>query len=69
MSRPSRPYRLTMTNPYGPNRVTISAGTAFKAGFFGFFGVFLASLILAIFAGLILAVIAAFGISSIQGLS
>jgi hypothetical protein len=28
-----------------PQRVTISAGTAFKAGFFGFFGWFVAALI------------------------
>jgi hypothetical protein len=39
-----------------PARVTVSAGAAFKAGFFGFFGAFAAALLVAAVLGCILAV-------------
>lgn len=34
--------------PQHRQEITVSAGTAFKLGFFGFFGVFLASLIVSV---------------------
>jgi hypothetical protein len=43
---PQQPYEPTQHRATpSPQRVTISAGTAFKAGFFGFFGWFVAALI------------------------
>ena len=40
------PYVFTVPAPgYLPQKVTVSAGTAFKIGFFGFFGVMVAALI------------------------
>jgi hypothetical protein len=42
--------------PQHRQEITVSAGTAFKAGFFGFFGMFLASLIVSVimFVGILL---------------
>jgi len=40
-------------------QIGISAGTAFKAGFFGFFGAFAASLIVAVVLGCVFAVLGA----------
>jgi hypothetical protein len=55
-------------SPYSDRtQITLSAGTAFKAGFFWFFGVFFASLIVAIFAALIALVAGAFGAALISG--
>jgi hypothetical protein len=55
-----------MGYPQQPNKVTISAGTAFKAGFFGFFGAATASLIVSIIVFVILAILAVIGFSSIH---
>lgn len=57
-----------VTNGYS-DRVRVSAGTAFKAGFFAFFGAVIASLILSIFVGLGLAVVAAMGIAHFNSIS
>jgi hypothetical protein len=60
-----------VTNTYPPNtyssspssQVKISAGTAFKAGFFGFFGAAFASFLVSIVVGLALVIIAAIGLA------
>lgn len=45
--------------PLPVRQIGISAGTAFKAGFFGFFGAFVASLIISVIAACVIAVIGA----------
>jgi hypothetical protein len=53
-----------MANEQGPlsPRARMHAGTAFKAGFFGAFGVFVFSLALTLVAGVIALVLAALGV-------
>lgn len=48
---------------YGPQSVTISAGTAVKIGFFGSLGALLFSLILGVIALIVSVVLAAIGFS------
>lgn len=50
--RPAAPVRAPVRHPLSENRVTFTAGTAFKAGFFGLFGVVSAAFLIAIAAGL-----------------
>lgn len=53
-----------MSNESGPlpPRARVSAGTAFKAGFFGAFGVVVFSLLLSLVTGVIALVLAALGV-------
>jgi len=55
--------RPVSTNPYStpPQKITIGAGTAIKAGFLGAFGVFLFSLIIWLLVGVLALVLAAAG--------
>jgi hypothetical protein len=57
----SHGYRGAMANEQGPlaPRARLHAGTAFKAGFFGAFGVFVFSLALTLVVGVIALVLAA----------
>ena len=64
MSTPSpgvRGYGVGMANEHGPlpSRVRVSAGTAFKAGFFGAFGVVVFTLALALVVTVVALVLAA----------
>lgn len=54
-------------NPYGDNRVSVSAGTAFKIGFFAAFGAFFASILLSIVFGAVLLILAAIGVGTYNG--
>lgn len=53
-----------MSNEQGPppTRSRVSAGTAFKAGFFGAFGVVVFYLLLSLVVGVVALVLAAFGV-------
>jgi hypothetical protein len=57
---------VTNGYPQPSNKVTISAGTAFKAGFFGFFGAVTASVIVSIILFVIFGILAVIGLSSIH---
>ncbi|MGH8792701.1 MAG: hypothetical protein ACRDXX_08655 [Stackebrandtia sp.] len=52
---------MTYSAPNHRQEVTISGGTAFKAGFFGFFGVLVAYLVVALIAGAVVLVLALAG--------
>lgn len=53
-----------MVNPYGDNEVSVSAGTAFKIGFFATFGAFFAWLLLSLIGGAVFLVLALLGVAS-----
>ncbi len=57
-------YRGGMVNPYGDNQVSVSAGTAFKIGFFATFGAFFAWLLLSLIGGAVFLVLALLGVAS-----
>lgn len=61
---PARGYRGGMANEHGPvhPRARLSAGTAFKAGFFGAFGVVVFWLLLGLVVGVVALVLAAVGV-------
>lgn len=58
---PPRGYGVAMANEHGPlsPRVRLTAGTAFKAGFFGALGVVVAYVVLSLVVGVVLLVLGA----------
>jgi len=61
---PARGYGVGMANEHGQltPRVRVGAGAAFKAGFFGAFGVVVFSLVLGLVVGVLALVLAAVGV-------